>query len=220
MESPTRAASTVVPAALADALSEAVERVGDEDDSKLRLAFIERALKALSSVAVAADSRLLQTTRDATSDVEVLARVLLSPDVLDLLRRDAPLLLARLRGIAAREQMLQMEGGTWAAQETARRLGRDEQSVDRLRQDGYLLGIPDGRSGFCYPAWQFDAHGILPGFDTVLSVMSVRSPWMRAAFFLSSDLALDGETPLAVLRRGDVDAVARAAALYGEQGAA
>ncbi len=217
---PAQVNSATVPDALARALSEAVERVREADDSPARIAFLERALVALGEVAAAADDRALQTVHDSPSDVEALIRILLSPDVLDRLQRDDPLILARLRGVAARDRILQMEGGTWTAQEVARRLGGDEEAVDRLRQDGRLLGIPAGRSGFCYPAWQFDAHGILPGLATILATMPVRSPWMRAAFFLSGDVALDGETPLAALRRGDLEAVARAAALYGEQGAA
>ena len=83
-----------------------------------------------------------------------------------------------------------------------------------------MLGLPAGNGAFLYPAWQFDARGPVPGLDTVLAKMTVASPWMRAAFFLSGDATLNGETPLAVLRRGDVEAVVRAAAMYGEQGAA
>ena len=217
---PAQVDSTTMPDALARAVSEVVERVHEAGDSASRIAFLERALGALGSVAAAADSRALQEVHNAPSDVEVLIRILLSPDVLDGLQRDDPLIRARLRGVTTREQILQMEGGTWTAQEVARRLGDDEESVDRLRQDGRLLGIPAGRSGFRYPAWQFDSHGTLPGLATILAAMTVRSPWMRAAFFLSGDVALDGETPLAALQRGDVEAVARAAALYGEQGAA
>ena len=43
---------------------------------------------------------------------------------------------------------------------------------------------------------------------------------MRAAFFLSGDPRLNGATPLEELRRGNIEAVRRAASAYGEHGAA
>jgi hypothetical protein len=43
--------------------------------------------------------------------------------------------------------------------------------------------------------------------------------WMQLSFFLTPADALGDEAPLAVLRRGEVERVQRAAALYGEHGA-
>ena len=42
---------------------------------------------------------------------------------------------------------------------------------------------------------------------------------MQLAFFVSENTALDGETPLAALRRKNLPEVLRAARLYGEHGA-
>ena len=60
----------------------------------------------------------------------------------------------------------------------------------------------------------------LTGFESALRELGVRDPWMKAAFFLSGDPRLDGASPLEVLRRGDPEAVLRAARGYGEHGAA
>jgi hypothetical protein len=38
------------------------------------------------------------------------------------------------------------------------RLGRDPQSLERLRKAGQILGVRKG-GGYAYPAWQFDERG-------------------------------------------------------------
>lgn len=50
--------------------------------------------------------------------------------------------------------------------------------------------------------------------------MDLRSPWTRAAFFLSGNIYLNDASPLAELRRGNITAVRRAAQSYGDHGAA
>jgi hypothetical protein len=130
---------------------------------------------------------------------------------------DDPLWAARQRGEQAKRDILASQGDMLDADEVAARLGCDVAEVERRRHDGLLLALPTepGRLGF--PAWQFADSGLLPGLEDVLRNMSVRSPWMRAQFFLSGDLRLDGRTPLEMLLRGEIDAVRRAGAAYGEQ---
>ena len=45
-------------------------------------------------------------------------------------------------------------------------------------------------------------------------------PWTFTAFMVSPNARLDGETPLAVLRRGELNNVMRAVEAHGEHGAA
>jgi len=71
-----------------------------------------------------------------------------------------------------------------------------------------------------YPRWQFDCEGLLPGFDAVLGDLRSHDAWMQALFFLNANEYLDGASPLAELRRGELARVRRAARAYGEQGAA
>jgi hypothetical protein len=47
--------------------------------------------------------------------------------------------------------------------------------------------------------------------------LGVDGTWSRAAFFFSGDIRLDWRTPLELLLRGEIEAVRRAAAAYGEQ---
>jgi hypothetical protein len=131
-----------------------------------------------------------------------------------------PLAAAFARGWQLRAQLLQAEGGTLTVTEVARRLGLTRQAVEQQRRAGHLLALPTERRRYAYPAWQFTPDGVLPGLVDTLADLQVRSPWMRAAFFLGRNVYLDGASPLGELRRGRVAAVRRAAQAYGEHGAA
>jgi hypothetical protein len=150
------------------------------------------------------------------SDIEELIEVLQRPEVLADLRRRDPLAPARLRGLRAKKQLLEAEGGVASGRELAQALGITRQAVDKRRLNNKLIGIDLGRRGYAYPVWQID----LEGFDAVLSELAEYDPWTQALFMLSANPWLEGETPLAVLRRGEFDAVLAAARLYGEQTAA
>jgi hypothetical protein len=86
-----------------------------------------------------------------------------------------------------------------SAAEVATRLRIGLDDVEHRSHDGLLLALPgeSGKRGF--PSWQFTHDGPLPGLEDVLRHMGVRSPWMRAQFFLTGDVRLDGQTPLEVL---------------------
>jgi hypothetical protein len=138
-------------------------------------------------------------------------------------RHDAttdPLAAALARGERARRSILAAQGELLAVDEVAARLRMSRDEVLQRQMRGRLLALPlkDGVLGF--PAWQFAEYGLLPGIETIFRNIGVDDPWMQAAYFLSGELLLDGQTPLDVLRRGDVEAVRRAAAAYGEQLAA
>jgi hypothetical protein len=95
------------------------------------------------------------------------------------------------------------------------------QAVGKRRAAGTLLGVPTGSRGYEYPACQFADGGVVEGLAEVLSAFDDDvGPWMRLAFLVTASDALGGEPPVDVLRRGEVDAVARAARIHGEHGAA
>ena len=101
--------------------------------------------------------------------------------------------------------------------EVAARLEMSPDKVLKRQERGRLLALPwrMGRSGF--PPGSSPSAGSCPGLDTVLRNIGVDDPWMQAAYFLSGELRLDGRTPLEALQSGEVEAVRRAAAAYGEQ---
>jgi hypothetical protein len=197
-----------------------VERVVQAGDGPARAAFLARALNALARLAPQLSAQSLGHAAGASTDLAVLVRALREPEALAALQADDPLAEARLRGLEARTFLVSAEGGTITAGQVAARLGLSRQAVDKRRRVGRLIALHLGRRGYAYPAWQFDSRGVLPGLEAVLAELRVRDPWMQAAFFLSGDPRLDGAAPLDQLRRGNVEAVRRAASGYGEHSAA
>ena len=167
-----------------------------------------------------ADRGELRRAASAPSNAEFLFWLFEQAALRDALE-EGPLLKARLRGVRARRELLEAEGGTMTSGRAAALLGITQQAVDKRRRAGKLLAVPVGR-GYRYPAWQFDERGRgggLPGLEEVLGSCGVEDPWMRASFCLRQNGRLDDRRPLDILREGDAEAVKLAARAYGEHGA-
>lgn len=201
-------------------LLEAVQRVYQRGSHPLRAAFLARTLNALARVSAELGDDALGHAVGAPSDYATLLHALEEPEALEALQQEDRLAAARLRGLHARAQLFEAEGGTLPVDEVAKILGITRQAVDKRRRAGRLLALQTGRRGYAYPLWQFTADGVLAGFEETLAALRHHDPWTQAAFFLSGNLYLDGESPLSALRRGHVSAVRRAAQAHGEEGAA
>ena len=127
---------------------------------------------------------------------------------------------AERRWPAAREHLLSAGGPPLSSADVSVLLGTNERSVETARQKHRIVGVPDSTGSFVYPRWQFGADGPLPGLCELVVALRDDDPWTLVIFVLAPNSRLDDETPLDVLRRGDVEAVLRAAAMYGEHGAA
>lgn len=184
----------------------------------VRKAFAERGVDRLLKFAEDLDEAVLAGMVSASTDFEFLLRLLEKSHTSELLGGDEPLQKARLRGLRVRVELLQAEGGVWSAQEVASHLGVSRQAVDKRRKAGRLLGLPTGRHGYAYPAWQFARDGVLRGLEEVLRALLPHDPWMSASFFLGTNVRLGGKRPLAALRQGQVKEVVQAARLFGEHG--
>jgi hypothetical protein len=202
-----------------DELREALLQLEELDSHPLRSVFARRAMRAVVGLSQQMAEASLKEAVAASSDYGVLLTALETGPGLLLLNRDDPLAEARLRGLRARRELLEKEGGTLTAQEVANLLNISRQAVHKRHRAGRLLAVDCGRHGHAYPAWQFTAGGVLPGLEQVLGALSGHDSWMQLAFFVSENTALDGDTPLAALRRNALDAVLRAARLYGQHGA-
>lgn len=183
-----------------------------------RAPFAARAVEALAEAAEQASEETLKEVSGAPSNYAVLSQLLDQPEVLAALRERDPLAPARLRGLRAKERLLAEEGGSLTAAEMASALGLTRQAIDNRRRKGRLIGLDVGRRGYLYPAWQVGPDGVLGGLADVLTIMGAHDPWTHMIFLLSKSYWLDGETPLTVLRCGQVERVVAAARHYGEQG--
>jgi hypothetical protein len=156
----------------------------------------------------------------APTDLTVLLRALSAGELLADLNRAEPLAPAFIRGIEARRQLIEDNGGTLTAEQVAQSLGLTRQAVEKRRRAGKLIALTTGRHGYRYPAWQFSESGTLQGLEVVLGVLAPHDEWMQTAFFVGRNPRLRDRTPLEMLKAGEVDMVLTAAEAYGEHGAA
>jgi hypothetical protein len=194
-------------------------RASVEENTPLMRTLIMRSINAVMRFdKLSVDSVVNATT--ASTDLGVLLRALKSGELVEDLRSFEPLAPAFLRGIEARNQLLNENGGTLTAEDVAGVLGISRQAVEKRRSSGNLLGLTTGRHGYRYPTWQFTQSGVIPGLEEVLRALAPYDPWMQAAFFLGSNPRLKGKSPLETLKAGQLSIVLKAAEAYGEHGAA
>jgi hypothetical protein len=163
----------------------------------------------------------LERALSVATDLEALI-VALQRSPLQAEPLDPEVAAAYARGRSARAGLLAAEGGVASSEEMRELLGGiTRQAVDKRRQGGGLLAVRE-RSDWFYPRWQVINNGeTLPGLKPVLEALSANGHdgWGQLIFFLSTETARDGETPLAALRAGRTEAALVAARMYGEQGA-
>ena len=117
-------------------------------------------------------------------------------------------------------EVLGGDEGALTVGDVAKLLDISRQAVDKRRKVGRLLGVQVPKRGVLYPAWQFTRAGTLAGVGEVLAALHDHDPWAQARFFVTENDRLGGKRPLDVLRRGHLERVLGAAAVFGEHGAA
>lgn len=129
--------------------------------------------------------------------------------------------LALARGLEARQQLAEAEGGSASSEEAARLLGISKTAVLKRLEAGRLLAWREERlQAARFPLWQFDKHGqVLAGLEEVLACLN-RDPnldaWGKMLFFLQTKAGLGDKRPLDLLREGRVKEVCQAARAYAE----
>lgn len=116
------------------------------------------------------------------------------------------LVLARIRGIYARESLKKEEGGHISVEDAARRLQMTREQTLKRYREGLVVGWRDGRQ-VRFPVWQFAKHGLLPGMQTVLEAIRQtcrNDDWARMLFFLAKRGSLEGRRPLDLVREGKI----------------
>jgi excisionase family DNA binding protein len=133
-------------------------------------------------------------------------------------RRDG-LALAMARGLEARQQLAEAEGGSLSSNEVASLLGISKTAVLRRLEAGRLVAWREGRlQAARFPRWQFDRHGrVLSGLERVLTILNRNQrldAWGKILFFLQIEGTLGNKRPLDLLREGRLEDVRLAAEAY------
>jgi hypothetical protein len=213
--------------------SDAILASSVEGDGKIdlyRAALLATANKAFAALFDALPSatverlfvehRLLESEQQAGAAARNwLARLFDTNEVLQSVFGKAPLAAARMRGLLAKKNLLQAEGGLVTASEFAEQLGVARQTIHQRLQRGELFSVGEGDRKL--PAWQAFKDKTLPGLGEVLAALDENDGMTRLVFFLSPVSLLDGQRPLDFLRSGEPRNLARvihAAQTYGEHG--
>lgn len=135
--------------------------------------------------------------------------------------REEKLARAHVRGLEARQQLVEAEGGSWSSEEVARLLRISKTAVLKRLMTGRLLAWREERlQAARFPRWQFDEHGhVLDGLEEVLGILNRDARldvWGKMIFFLQEKPSLDGRRPLDLLRQGKLKEVKLAAEAYAE----
>jgi hypothetical protein len=181
---------------------------------------VSRVLHAVADATTQLSQQAANHAASERTNMGVLLRIMEEVAALGLEAED-PLANARLRWIVHRRRLAHAEGRPLPTREVEALLGISRQAVAKARADGRLVGLPSGSGQYVYPSWQFGESGVLPGLREVRRALrDGDDPWSFTAFMVSPNARLDDETPLAVLRRGELNDVRRAAEAHGEHGAA
>jgi hypothetical protein len=192
-------------------------RLKVEQEAPIMQALMRRAIHAVMALSTLSEDSVVEAAA-APTDLGALVRALRSDELLADLSRAEPLAPAFIRGIEAKQKLIEEHGGTLTAEQVAQMIGISRQAVEKRRRAGRLVALATGRHGYRYPVWQFSDSGTLPGLEEVLDVLTPHDEWMQTVFFVSRNPRLGHRAPLDLLKTGQLTAVLEAAQLYGEQG--
>src|SRR6266567_2087799 len=183
----------------------------------LAQAFLKRSVKMLERVSSSASSEALKSALSSPTDVGGVATLLsdLAPLDVDLSSVD-PFVEAMALGAAIKQELLTSGGGGLTSSQVASALGITRQAVDKRRTRHTLLAVPSGSGDYVYPACQFTADGVIPGFEDVLRAFRIRSPWTQLSVLLAPAPALGGKTIVEALKSGAIERAIAIAASFGE----
>lgn len=135
--------------------------------------------------------------------------------------REEKLARAHIRGLGARQQLAEADGGSCSSEDVARMLQISKTAVLKRLAAGRLLAWREERlQAARFPRWQFDDHGhVLSGLEEVLKILNQDErldAWGKILFFLQEKPSLGGRRPLDLLREGKLKEMLLAAQAYAE----
>jgi hypothetical protein len=120
-------------------------------------------------------------------------------------------------GERRKEELLAMAGGLLDEEQVAGRLGWAIAELrDRARAGKLVAVVVAEQLG--YPICPISGHGIVPGLESALSSMPIRSDWMRLEWLLTPDPDLNGRSPLIALKADEIEQVIELARSQGSHG--
>ncbi len=105
---------------------------------------------------------------------------------------------------------------SYAVEDVAKLLGTTRQTPHDRVLAGSLLAFKE-KGQLWFPQWQFDPlapDSVIAGLSKILSQLDLPD-FVKCAWFITPSPALDGESPIDVLRRGDIERVVRLARSVG-----
>ena len=117
------------------------------------------------------------------------------------------------RSFARRRELL---ADALTTSQVAQLLGTTRQTPHDRVESGTLLAVMD-RGALRFPMWQFDPDGeggVVRGLQDVIRALDV-SPMAKVSWLTCPNPMLDGATPLALLKSGEVERVVRLARAVG-----
>ena len=119
-------------------------------------------------------------------------------------------------GLARKTELVEMAGGLYPLPQVASLLNVSEEAIEDRHKAGGLIAVRSGGI-YGYPACQFTSHGVVEGLTAILEAMPMRHDWMRLEWLLVPDDALEGLSPLEVLKEGRIDDVIDVARAQGAE---
>jgi hypothetical protein len=184
----------------------------------MRELFSRRLHEVIDHLAQTADKATVEEAlgmADAFSGLVVALQSMAAPKAAAV--RD-PLAAARVRGLAARERLINRAGGLLRVGEAAERLGVSTQAVNGRRSRKTILAIPMPNGEWVYPACQIAEYGLVPGIEAFVRAFQDADPWTRLAVLLAPSDRYDGKSALELLIEGKVAEARSIAATYGGRG--
>ena len=187
----------------------------EKEGGKLKLPLTEQAV--VDEVATVIRRHRDQTPAALVRLVGLAVELALAPGQ----SREDKLARAHRRGLSARQQLAEAEGGNGSSDDVARLLQISKTAVLKRLAAGRLLAWREERLRAArFPRWQFNAHGqVLDGLEAVLGILNQDErldAWAKILFFLQEKPSLNGRRPLDLLREGKLKEASLAAQAYGE----
>lgn len=183
----------------------------------MRQAFASRLHEVVDHLAQTVDTSTIEEVLAMADALSGLSVAMERAATMEAAVRD-PLAAARMRGIAARERLIEKAGGVLRLGEAADRLGVSPQAITGRRARGTILAVPMPNGEWVYPACQFTDRGLVPRLGAFLHEFRDVAPWTRLSVLLASSARHGGRSALELLIAGEEEAARSIAATYGEQG--